>query len=229
MCWHCRKTVLQNCPNLQRLRRISNWGKIDPDQIRTIRKEIKARNFDLIIDDGDDSDQEEEWWHYNVTPSSCTVTSQYEADIVAIMCNKIHLFGVLLLVKNSTSMSHCDSKLLYCDVTIWSNVPIMMLHCDTKILLFGVILIDSNICAVTSHLASILKLLYDVVTINTLAMLPQSETKLQFFNGVLLLFCTVASQCDTNGFVQWHHEVTPHTKKWRHIMTSMSVLWCKCK
>ena len=77
-----------------------------------------------------------------------------------------------------------------------------MLHCDTKILLFGVILIDSNICAVTSHLASILKLLYDVVTIKTLAMLPQSETKLQFFNGVLLLFCTVASQCDTNGFVQ---------------------------
>ena len=50
----------QNCPSLQRLRRISNWGRIDPEQIRTIRKEIKARNFDLIIDDGDESDDQEE-------------------------------------------------------------------------------------------------------------------------------------------------------------------------
>ena len=52
--------LFQNCPALQRLKRISNWGRIDPEQIHTIRKEIKARNFDLIIDDGDESDDQEE-------------------------------------------------------------------------------------------------------------------------------------------------------------------------
>ena len=45
---------------LQRLRWVSRWGRIEQEQVRTIRKEIKARNFDLIIDGSDESDAEDE-------------------------------------------------------------------------------------------------------------------------------------------------------------------------
>jgi hypothetical protein len=45
---------------LQRLKRISKWGRINPEQIRTIRQEIRARNFDLVIDSSDDSDIEDD-------------------------------------------------------------------------------------------------------------------------------------------------------------------------
>ena len=45
---------------LQRLRWVSRWGRIQHEQVRAIRKEIKARNFDLIIDGSDESDAEEE-------------------------------------------------------------------------------------------------------------------------------------------------------------------------
>jgi hypothetical protein len=50
----------QNCPKLQRLRWVSRWGRIQQEQVRAIRKEIKVRNFDLIIDGSDESDTEEE-------------------------------------------------------------------------------------------------------------------------------------------------------------------------
>ena len=45
---------------LQRLRWVSRWGRIQQEQVRAIRKEIKVRNFDLVIDGSDESDAEDE-------------------------------------------------------------------------------------------------------------------------------------------------------------------------
>ena len=42
--------VIQNCPELRKLGQVSTWGKINKYQLETIRKEIKLRNFDLVID-----------------------------------------------------------------------------------------------------------------------------------------------------------------------------------
>ena len=45
--------ILVNCINLKRLGRLDAWGQVDRHQIDSIRNEIKARNFDLLIDTGD--------------------------------------------------------------------------------------------------------------------------------------------------------------------------------
>ena len=45
--------ILANCHELKRLGRLDQWGRVDRHQIESIRHEIKARNFDLIIDTGD--------------------------------------------------------------------------------------------------------------------------------------------------------------------------------
>ena len=42
--------VIQKCPELRKLGQVSTWGKIKKHQLETIRKEIKLRNFDLVID-----------------------------------------------------------------------------------------------------------------------------------------------------------------------------------
>ena len=42
--------VIQNCPELRKLGQVSTWGKINKHQLEAIRKEIKLRNFDLVID-----------------------------------------------------------------------------------------------------------------------------------------------------------------------------------
>ena len=49
---------------LQKLRWVSNWGRVDQEQILTIRREIKARNYDLIIDANEENepDIEETVW-----------------------------------------------------------------------------------------------------------------------------------------------------------------------
>ena len=46
--------ILSNCHELKRLGRLDQWGHVDRHQIESIRNEIKARNFDLIIDTGEE-------------------------------------------------------------------------------------------------------------------------------------------------------------------------------
>ena len=43
--------VIHKCPKLRKIGQISTWGKVTKHQLETIRKEIKLRNFDLVIDD----------------------------------------------------------------------------------------------------------------------------------------------------------------------------------
>jgi hypothetical protein len=45
---------------LQKLRWVSNWGRVDQEQIVTIRREIKARNYDLIIDANEENEPDNE-------------------------------------------------------------------------------------------------------------------------------------------------------------------------
>lgn len=45
--------ILANCGQLRKLGRLDQWGKVSRHQIESIRGEIQARNFDLIIDAGD--------------------------------------------------------------------------------------------------------------------------------------------------------------------------------
>ena len=43
--------VIHNCPKLQTVGQISTWGKVNKHQLETIKKEIKTRNLDLVIDE----------------------------------------------------------------------------------------------------------------------------------------------------------------------------------
>ena len=45
--------ILANCHQLAKLGRLDQWGQVNRQQITSIRGEIQARNFDLVIDAGD--------------------------------------------------------------------------------------------------------------------------------------------------------------------------------
>ena len=45
--------ILANCPKLVKLGQLHNWGQVTQQQIASIRGEICARNFDLVIDSGE--------------------------------------------------------------------------------------------------------------------------------------------------------------------------------
>ena len=45
--------ILANCNQLAKLGRLDQWGQVNRQQITSIRGEIQARNFDLVIDAGD--------------------------------------------------------------------------------------------------------------------------------------------------------------------------------
>ena len=50
--------IVQSCPQLRRLARLSKWGGVTKEQISTITKEARARNFDLKFDYYDDDDNQ---------------------------------------------------------------------------------------------------------------------------------------------------------------------------
>ena len=45
--------ILANCHQLAKLGRLDQWGQVNRQQITSIRGEIQARNFDLVIDAGE--------------------------------------------------------------------------------------------------------------------------------------------------------------------------------
>ena len=45
--------IIANCGQLAKLGRLDQWGQVSRQQIKSIRKEIQARNFDLCIEAGD--------------------------------------------------------------------------------------------------------------------------------------------------------------------------------
>jgi len=57
---------------LQKLRWVSNWGRVDQEQILTIRREIKARNYDLIIDASEENETDIEEIVWGLTPEITT-------------------------------------------------------------------------------------------------------------------------------------------------------------
>jgi hypothetical protein len=45
--------IIANCHQLKKLGRLDQWGQVNRTQIESIRSEIKARNFDLILETGE--------------------------------------------------------------------------------------------------------------------------------------------------------------------------------
>ena len=46
--------VLESCPKLQRLARLSGWGGVTAEQAASLRREARLRNLDLVFDDDDE-------------------------------------------------------------------------------------------------------------------------------------------------------------------------------
>jgi len=45
--------LIQACPKLKRLGRLSNWGGVEKDQVAAVAKEIRTRNLDIVLDPQD--------------------------------------------------------------------------------------------------------------------------------------------------------------------------------
>lgn len=42
----------QACPDLRVIARVRNWGRVTPEEVEGIKRELKLRNVDLQIDEG---------------------------------------------------------------------------------------------------------------------------------------------------------------------------------
>ena len=43
-------TLISGCPKLEHISRVASWGGVDRDQLDMIRREVRARNLNLVID-----------------------------------------------------------------------------------------------------------------------------------------------------------------------------------